>query len=304
MARPRTQARGRAARGTMVRSKDRATSSVAARRAMLKRLRDEEIEHVLFWVTDLEGHLKSFAVTPAEMEGALDDGMGFDGSSITGFNAIEESDMVAIPDPDTFQVMPRPIDDHGHEIGAKVARVICDVVKPDGTADLRDVKVERRANGHTETFYMRPDGVRVVTVVDGHGRMVRRYRHYHDGREVNIIDNRRFRRGAPVIAGGELVRLYEQGALVGDPKGALRERQVGVSIDLHGTGAAWVEDDGIVAGSAADHQGGLAWVGRVELQDATEVRGHYERRRHAVPLDRRQCLGSIEVRPVRELDPD
>ena len=48
------------------------------------------------------------------MEGALNDGMGFDGSSITGFNAIEESDMVAIPDPATFQVMPRQIDDHGH----------------------------------------------------------------------------------------------------------------------------------------------------------------------------------------------
>ena len=59
--------------------------------------------------------------------------MGFDGSSITGFNAIEESDMAAIPDPATFQVMPRPIDEHGHEIGAKVARLICDVVKPDGT---------------------------------------------------------------------------------------------------------------------------------------------------------------------------
>ena len=54
---------------------------------------------MLLWFTDLEGHLKSFAITPTEIEGALDDGMGFDGSSITGFNAIEESDMVAIPDP-------------------------------------------------------------------------------------------------------------------------------------------------------------------------------------------------------------
>ena len=83
----------------MVKSKDRATSSVAARRAVLKRIKDEGVEHVLFWFTDLEGHCKSFAITPSEMEGALNDGMGFDGSSITGFNAIEESDMVAIPDP-------------------------------------------------------------------------------------------------------------------------------------------------------------------------------------------------------------
>ena len=79
------------------------------------------------------------------MEGALDDGMGFDGSSITGFNAIEESDMVAIPDPATFQVMPRPIDEHGHEIGAKVARLICDVVKPDGTPYEGDPRFVLRA---------------------------------------------------------------------------------------------------------------------------------------------------------------
>ena len=82
-----------------MKSKDRATSSVAARRAVLKRIKDEGVEHVLFWFTDLEGHLKSFAITPNEMEDALNDGMGFDGSSITGFNRIEESDMVAIPDP-------------------------------------------------------------------------------------------------------------------------------------------------------------------------------------------------------------
>jgi hypothetical protein len=116
-----------------VKSKDRATSSVAARRAVLKRIKDEKIEHVLFWFTDLEGHLKSFAITPNEMAGALDDGMGFDGSSITGFNAIEESDMVAIPDPLTFQVMPRPLDESGRAVGAKVGRMICDVVKPDGS---------------------------------------------------------------------------------------------------------------------------------------------------------------------------
>src|SRR5574340_653709 len=101
MARARSQAKG-----AMVRSRDRATSSVAARRAVLRRIRDEGVEHVLFWFTDLEGHLKSFAITPAEMAGALDDGMGFDGSSITGFNAIEESDMVAIPDPETFRILP------------------------------------------------------------------------------------------------------------------------------------------------------------------------------------------------------
>jgi glutamine synthetase len=135
MARPRSAAPTRKATvksAAMVQSKDRATSSVAARRAVLKRIKDEGIEHVLFWFTDLEGHCKSFAITPSEMEGALNDGMGFDGSSITGFNAIEESDMVAIPDPTTFQIMPRDVDEHGHPLGAKVGRLICDVVKPDG----------------------------------------------------------------------------------------------------------------------------------------------------------------------------
>ena len=73
---------------------------------MLGRIEKEGVEFVLLWFSDIEGHLKSFAVTPSEIEGALDDGMGFDGSSITGFNAIEESDMVAIPDPETFQLMP------------------------------------------------------------------------------------------------------------------------------------------------------------------------------------------------------
>ena len=90
----------------MIESRARATSDPEARRHVLERIARRSVEYVLFWFTDVEGHLKSFAITPAEMEGALDDGMGFDGSSITGFNAIEESDMVAIPDPTTFQIMP------------------------------------------------------------------------------------------------------------------------------------------------------------------------------------------------------
>src|SRR6266566_4749621 len=91
---------------SQVESANRATSEPKTRKDVLKRINDEGIEFVLLWFTDIEGHLKSFAVTPSEIEGALDDGMGFDGSSITGFNAIEESDMVAIPDPGTYRTMP------------------------------------------------------------------------------------------------------------------------------------------------------------------------------------------------------
>jgi glutamine synthetase len=106
----------------------RATSDVEERRKVLERVRDEEVRFVYLWFTDLEGHLKSFSITPQELEGALDDGMGFDGSSITGFNPIEESDMVAIPDPATFQLMPAEPGE------TKVARLICDIVTPDGDA--------------------------------------------------------------------------------------------------------------------------------------------------------------------------
>jgi glutamine synthetase len=105
-----------------VESKNRATSDPEARKRVLKEMADQKIEDLLLWFTDLEGHLKSFSITTAEVEGALDDGMGFDGSSITGFNAIEESDMVAIPDPDTFRVLPDGL----------AGRMICDIVTPDG----------------------------------------------------------------------------------------------------------------------------------------------------------------------------
>jgi len=109
-----------------IESRARATSDPEARKEVLKRLQDENVDFLLLWFTDIEGHLKSFAVTPSEVEAALDDGMGFDGSSITGFNAIEESDMVAIPDPNTFQLMP------AREGEMKMARMICDIVTPDG----------------------------------------------------------------------------------------------------------------------------------------------------------------------------
>jgi glutamine synthetase len=141
----------------MIESKNRATSDPDARKKVLKQIKDESVDYVLFWFTDLEGHLKSFAITPSEMEGALDDGMGFDGSSITGFNAIEESDMVAIPDPNTFRMMPR------REGEAKVGRMICDVVTPDGApyeGDPRHVlrrALERMQSMGFDTYNVGPE---------------------------------------------------------------------------------------------------------------------------------------------------
>src|ERR687888_2291517 len=107
---------------TQVQTANRATSDEKSRKEVLKRIGDEGVEFVLLWFTDIEGHLKSFSITPGEVEDALDDGMGFDGSSVTGFNAIEESDMVAIPDPRTFRTLPDGL----------TGRMICDIVTPDG----------------------------------------------------------------------------------------------------------------------------------------------------------------------------
>src|SRR5207248_10399857 len=89
-----------------VESRNRATSDPETRKEVLAEVESRGIEDVLLWFTDLEGHLKSFSISISELEGALDDGMGFDGASITGFTAIEESDMVAIPDPEAVEVLP------------------------------------------------------------------------------------------------------------------------------------------------------------------------------------------------------
>jgi glutamine synthetase len=140
-----------------VESRMRATSSPEARKDVLKRVEKEGVQFVLLWFTDLEGHLKSFAITPSELEAALDDGMGFDGSSITGFNAIEESDMVAIPDPGTFQLMPH------REGETLVARMICDVVTPDGEPYEGDPRyvlrraLERMKSMGFDTFNVGPE---------------------------------------------------------------------------------------------------------------------------------------------------
>ncbi|MBN2057802.1 MAG: glutamine synthetase [Candidatus Saganbacteria bacterium] len=91
---------------------------------ILKQVKDNDVEFIRLWFTDLNGILKSFSIGKEELEGALTDGMGFDGSSITGFQAIEESDMIAKPDPDTFAILPwRPQE-------KAVARMICDVLQP------------------------------------------------------------------------------------------------------------------------------------------------------------------------------
>src|SRR5919109_3356460 len=85
---------------------------------------DRGIRFIRLWFTDILGQLKSFSINAEELDDAFEGGMGFDGSSITGFNAIEESDMIAMPDVSTFAVLPWRPEDRG------VARMFCDVVTP------------------------------------------------------------------------------------------------------------------------------------------------------------------------------
>jgi glutamine synthetase len=94
---------------------------------VLKMAKDRDVKFIKMWFTDILGFLKSFAITREELEQALEDGMGFDGSSIEGFARIDESDMVAMPDPDTFQLLPWRPREH-----RAVARMFCDILKPGG----------------------------------------------------------------------------------------------------------------------------------------------------------------------------
>src|SRR5512139_4106197 len=93
---------------------------------VLRVVEEKQIKFIRFWFTDVLGFLKSFAVTPAELEGAFDEGMGFDGSSIEGFTRIEESDMIAYPDPATFCLLPWRAGAGG------AARMFCQIKTPDG----------------------------------------------------------------------------------------------------------------------------------------------------------------------------
>ena len=118
---------------------------------------ERDIRFIRLWFTDILGQLKSFSVGVDELDDAFEGGMGFDGSSITGFNAIEESDMIAMPDPSTFAVLPWRPDEQG------VARMFCDIQTPERTPYEGDPRqVLRRAIARMEgmgfdTFNVGPE---------------------------------------------------------------------------------------------------------------------------------------------------
>ena len=124
---------------------------------ILKMAKEHDVKFIRLWFSDILGMLKSFAITVEELEGALEDGMGFDGSSIQGFARIDESDMMALPDPDTFQLLPWRPREH-----RAVARMFCDILKPGGepfVGDPRHVLKRnlKRAADMGYTFYVGPE---------------------------------------------------------------------------------------------------------------------------------------------------
>ncbi len=118
---------------------------------------ERDIRFIRLWFTDVLGQLKSFSVGVDELDDAMAGGMGFDGSSITGFNAIEESDMIAMPDPSTFAILPWRPEEQG------VGRMFCDVLTPERTPYEGDPRhVLRRALARMEemgfdTFNVGPE---------------------------------------------------------------------------------------------------------------------------------------------------
>jgi glutamine synthetase len=157
---------------------------------VLRSVEERGIRFIRLWFTDVQGFLKSFSITPAELQVALEEGLTFDGSVIEGFSRVQEADMIARPDPITFELLPwrsrkRRTDEADEPYGAHpVARMFCDIQLPDGTpfeGDPRNVLkrnlAKARAAGFTffagpemEFFYFRspdaPDPVDKVGYFD------------------------------------------------------------------------------------------------------------------------------------------
>ena len=124
---------------------------------VVRMAKENDVKFIRLWFTDILGFLKSFAITVGELEGALEEGMGFDGSSIEGFARIDESDMIAFPDPSTFSILPwRGGVDH------KVARMFADIRMPSGEPFVGDPRYVlkrnvKRASDLGYTYYVGPE---------------------------------------------------------------------------------------------------------------------------------------------------
>ncbi|MDX6296598.1 MAG: glutamine synthetase [Nocardioidaceae bacterium] len=123
---------------------------------VLRALEERDVRFVRLWFTDVLGSLKSVAIAPAELEGAFSEGIGFDGSAIEGFARVYEADMLARPDPETFQVLPWKGSHHA------TARMFCEILMPDGSQSYADPRfaLQRTLSRAAEqgfTFYTHPE---------------------------------------------------------------------------------------------------------------------------------------------------
>ena len=153
-------------------------------------VKDRQISFIQIWFTDILGVLKSFSIRPSELEEAMQEGMGFDGSSIEGFSRIEESDMVAKPDPTTFQILPWRPDDQ------PVARMFCDILLPDGSpypGDPRYVlkRMLAKAAEKGYTYYTGPE---------------LEYFYFADNESTEILDRGGYFDTTPLDRGNDLRR--------------------------------------------------------------------------------------------------
>jgi glutamine synthetase len=154
-------------------------------------VQERNIRFIRLWFTDILGQLKSFSINSAELDDALEGGMGFDGSSITGFNAIEESDMIAMPDPSTFAVLPWRPESQG------VGRMFCDILTPERNAyegDSRQVlrrALERAAAMGFDTFNVGPE---------------LEYFYFRDSRSTEVLDEGGYFDLTTLDAGSDLRR--------------------------------------------------------------------------------------------------
>lgn len=157
---------------------------------VLRLVKDKNISFIQFWFTDILGLLKSFAVTPSELEEGMVEGMGFDGSSIEGFARIEESDMIARPDPTTFEMIPWRSGDQ------PVARMFCDILQPDGTPYPGDPRYAfkrllAKAKSKGYVFLVGPE---------------LEYFYFQDNNGTNYLDSGGYFDSRPLDLGGDLRR--------------------------------------------------------------------------------------------------
>ncbi|MFH1784245.1 MAG: glutamine synthetase family protein [bacterium] len=130
--------------------------AIKTKEDVLREVKDKKIRFIKIWFVDILGQLKSFTISDRELENALKEGMGFDGSSIEGFARIYESDLIAKPDPSTFAILPWSTEEH------TIGRMFCDILTPDGKPYEGDTRYILKKNLEVTkklgyTFYVGPE---------------------------------------------------------------------------------------------------------------------------------------------------